>query len=695
MLDGQTFLKNLALVLSVAGVTTVIFDRLRLPVVLGYVLAGLIIGPHIPVPLVADLRIVQTLSELGVILLMFSIGLEFSLRKLVRIGKTAGLIMVIEVSLMLWLGYVVGRMFGWSFKEAIFTGAIVAISSTMIVAKSFSTEHRDQKLYDIVFGVLVFEDLAAVLLLAALTALSMGSLSTATLFRTAGRLGLFLLGLVVVGLMLVPRTIRLVARQKNKETLLCASVGFCFALALFAEWLGYSVALGAFIAGTLVAESGEASKIEHAVRPLRDIFGAVFFVSVGMLIDPKLLVHHIPAGLVLTALVIIGKLTGVSLGAFLTGHGIRTSIQAGMRLAQIGEFSFIIAGVGLQQQATGDFLYPLAVAVSAVTALGTPWLSRASLPVATYIDRRLPRPLQTLAALYGSWVENLRSEPGNRPSPSRRLIRLLLLDALLLVGIVIATSVSFEQLTLLLQAALTVPQKWARILVLVISALVALPFLLGILRISSRLGDALAARVIPPGRAGQADLGSAPRLALSLMLRLLIVLLVGVPLMAATQPFLPSVPGAVLLGILLLICAVALWHSATNLLGHVRSGTQAIIETLVEQSQSPSAKDSSTSLKGASPSHFDAEELKRLLPGFGSFTLVAVEAESPCIGRTLGQLNLRGLTGATVLAIKRGSEAISNPLASEMVQAGDILVLLGSDEAVARARRMLKSGAPE
>src|SRR6266550_2251939 len=402
MQDAHAFLTSLTVVLAVAAVTTVVFQRLRQPVVLGYIIAGLIVGPHVPIPLVADPNVVQTLSELGVILLMFSLGLEFSLRKLMAVGPTAGLTALLQSSLMVWLGFTIGRLFGWTTLESLFAGAVIAISSTTIIAKAFEEQGIRGKLRELVVGVLIVEDLIAVLLMAVLTAIASGSgLAAGPLAATIGRLAAFLVGLVGIGLLLVPRAIRAISRLHRRETTLVASIGICFTIALLAQAFGYSVALGAFLAGSLVAESGEEKQIERLVEPVRDIFGAVFFVSVGMLIDPALVARHWPAVVVLTAAVVIGKVVGVSLGAFLTGSGMRTSVQAGLSLAQIGEFSFIIAGLGLALHATREFLYPVAVAVSALTTLLTPWMIRASEPIAAWVDRKLPRPLQTFAALYG------------------------------------------------------------------------------------------------------------------------------------------------------------------------------------------------------------------------------------------------------------------------------------------------------
>src|SRR5271168_438307 len=398
------------MVLCVAAVTTIIFQKIRQPVVVGYLIAGMIVGPYLPIPLFADPDRIHTLSEFGVILLMFALGLEFSVRKLIRLGPTSGFICALQVGFMIWLGYMCGRAMGWTPLESIFTGAILSISSTTIVAKAYQETPVSDRLRDLVFGVLLAEDLTAVVELAILTALASGASVSASLMTvTIARLILFLVAFVGIGFIVVPPVVRFIVRIGRAETTLVAVVGICFAFALLAEHAGYSVALGAFLSGSLVAESGEVEQIEHLVAPLRDIFGAVFFVSVGMMIDPALIQQHWQALIVLTAAVIGGKIVGVTLASILSGVGTRTSIEAGMSLAQIGEFSFIIAGAGLRSGATRDFLYTLAVAVSAVTTFMTPYMIRGSIPVAEFVSARMPRQLKVLEALYDSWVERIRN----------------------------------------------------------------------------------------------------------------------------------------------------------------------------------------------------------------------------------------------------------------------------------------------
>ncbi|HEX5471293.1 MAG TPA: cation:proton antiporter, partial [Lacipirellulaceae bacterium] len=373
MHDAHAFLETLALVLCVAAVTTVLFQRLKQPVVLGYLLAGMLVGPRIPVPIAVESGTVEAMAELGVILLMFSLGIEFSLTKLLRIGAAAGFVAVVQCSFMLWLGYEVGQALGWSWLASLYAGAVIAISSTTIIVKAFEEQSVAGDFTHLVFGILIVEDLVAILLLTILSALSAGQeLGPLEIGRATGRLAAFLLLLLVIGLVTVPRLMRAVVRLDRAETTIVAAVGLAFGFALLAAALGYSVALGAFIAGALVAESGVEKSVEHLVAPVRDIFAAMFFVSVGMLIDPAQIFAHWPVVLLFLIAVIVGKIVSVAMGAFLMGRGVQSSVKTGMSLAQIGEFSFIIAGVGVATGAVSQLLYSTAVAVSGITTLLTP-----------------------------------------------------------------------------------------------------------------------------------------------------------------------------------------------------------------------------------------------------------------------------------------------------------------------------------
>jgi len=690
MHELHDFLKVIALVLTVAAVTTVVFQRLKQPVVLGYLIAGLIVGPHTPIPLVANAEVVRTLSEMGVILLMFALGLEFSLRKLVRVGPAASVTAVIESALMFGLGFALGQAFGWTRLESIFLGAIIAISSTTIIAKVFDEQGIRGRLRERVVGVLVVEDLIAVLLMATLTAVASGKgLSAGDLAVTVGKLGAFLIGLVVIGLFVIPRTIRYVARLKRAETTIVASMGICFGVAMLAAAFGYSVALGAFLAGSLVAESGEERRIEHLVQPLRDVFASIFFVSVGMLIDPVLVAEYWLPVLVISVVVIAGKLLGVGLGTFLTGADTRTSVQAGMSMGQFGEFSFIIAGLGVSLNATGDFLYPVAITVSAVTTLTTPWMIRAANPTANLLDRVLPRPLQTFAALYGSWIEKLRAPrlQGAPRSSIPRLIRLIVLDAALVVGVAVGASFARQPLAATLRDALGVQPKAAEYIHFILAGVVAAPFLFGLLRLTGRLGVLLAERALPPVAPGRLDLAAAPRRALTIALQLALLLVVGLPVVALTQPFLPKYFSGALWLMALVMLSIAFWRSASQLQGHVKAGAEAIVSALAGQSLSGDAAEKT-------PTDRNLELVHRTLPGLGDPVPVTIPAGSGAVGKTLAALNIRGVTGATVLVIKRGQDEVVLPTAQEALRAGDVLALAGSEDAVRAAQSLLEGQAP-
>ena len=685
MHDAQQFLSTLAMVLCVAAVTTVVFQRLRQPVVLGYILAGLIVGPNVPIPLLADSNIIRILSETGVILLMFSLGLEFSLRKLVQLGPSTILTAVIETSVMIWLGFTVGHAFGWTQMESVFAGVIIAISSTTIIAKAFEEQDIKGKIHEFAVGILIVEDLIAILLIAALTALSTGhDLTASTIAVSGGKLAFFLVVLVVVGLLIIPRLVRSIIRLQRAETTLVASIGICFAIALLARELGYSAALGAFIAGSLVAESGEKNNIDHLVKPVRDMFVAIFFVSVGMLIKPLNILDHWLEVAIFTLIVILGKVTGVTLGAFFTGNGIRTSVRTGMSLAQIGEFSFIIAALGISSKATGDFLYTIAVAVSALTTLITPWLIRAGDPAARLIDRKLPRPFQTFAALYGSWIESMRSTSQDRTTGMRvrRLAKLLLLDSVLLTVIVIGAAVTMDTTSRLVITWLGLSPMIAQTIIVFIVIGLSLPFMIGIIRIARGLGLTLATIALPEAAQGKVDLADAPRKAFLVMLQLTIILIVGLPLLALTQPFLPQWVAASTLGVLILFLGIMLWRNATNLQGHISAGAELIVEALARQTHRKSAISTQRSIM----------EIKQLLPGLGELVPISLDDKSFAVGKTLAQLNLRGLTGASVLAIVRGKENVVMPSAGELLRVGDILALVGTREAVNAANFLLRKG---
>lgn len=680
MSQAHEFLQTLAVVLCTAAVTTVLFQRLRQPVVLGYLLAGMLVGPYVPVPIAAQGNVIGNVAELGVTLLMFMLGVEFSLPKLLKVGPIIGFVGLVECSFMIWLGYSAGQAFGWSPLKSFFAGAMLASASTTIIVKAFNEEGIKADFTRIVFGVLLVDDLIAILLIVVLTALTKGEgLTTLELARTGGRLGLFLAVMLIGGLLVVPRLMRLVVSLNRTETTVVASVGLAFGFALLAVASGYSVALGAFLAGSLVAESGVERQVQRVVEPVRDIFAAIFFVSVGMLIDPLQAVANWPMVLVFVALVLVGRISGVTIGTFLTGQSIQTSLKVGMSMAQIGEFSFIIVGVGLASGATDQLLYTIAVAVSSITTLLTPWLIRAAEPTAAWVDTKLPRSLQTFAALYASWLEQLRARRADsQPGRFRRAIRWLIVDAVVVAAIVIGASVEMDRIMTLATSRLKLEPSTVRWLVIGGAAALSAPFWIGLARMARYLGFELATLAFPTATREQLDLAAAPRRLLVVTLQLAIVLAIGVPLIAVTQPFLPPFRGAAVLLFVLLLLALAFWRGATNFQGHTRAAAEALAQLLARQTRLARADH-----------HNVWPAASQILAGLGSPVPVEVQPGTVAEGKTLAEIELRGLTGATVLAIRRGDKSVLVPSGHERLQAGDILAVAGTHEAVESAKELL------
>ncbi len=699
MPDAHAFLTTFAVVLCTAAVTTVVFQRLKQPVILGYLLAGLLVGPHVPLlPVVADHHTTETLAELGVILLLFGIGLEFSLRRLMRIGGTAGITGVIAISLIFWLGNAAARILGWNATEALFAGAAMAVSSTTIIGKAFEDRGITGKLRDLVFGVLIVEDLFSILLLAALVPVAAGSAATSGELAWAMlRLFGLLTVTVIVGLLTIPRLMHWLIAQGSKETVLITSVGLAFGGALLADQVGYSVALGAFLAGSLIAESGEGEHVLELVLPVRDVFGAVFFVSVGMLIDPALVRENWIAVLVFTVVVVVGKVGAVSLGAFLAGSGTRVSIRAGMSMAQIGEFSFIIASVGAASAVVGGQLYPVMVAVSALTTLITPWLISASSGTAALVDRKMPGPIQTYMALYGTWLENLRAAPRQRTMGQRvrGKVRWLLIDAGLVVIIIVGAALLYPTIVPVLGSVPIIGQVPPVTTVIVLVMLLTVPFMVGMFQMAGGMAQILAHAALP--QSGRLDRAAAPRSALVVTFEIVILLVVGLPMLAITQPFLPPLRGGVLLVIILIVLSILVWRRLRNLDGHVRAGAEALLAAVGSSLPPVDFTDEMHGHggHGHSPSGGKADPIAgvtQMLPGMGTPVRIIIGASDHAAGQTLQELALRGRTGGTILGITRGGVAIPAPSKTERLEVGDILVLVGTAEAVEAAKILLEHG---
>lgn len=430
-------ISDLGLILSVAAVTTLVFKKIKQPLVLGYIIAGLLVGPHMPfTPTVIDDRSISVWSELGVVFLLFSLGLEFSFKKVIKVGGSAGITALTTVAFMCFAGWMVGQAMGWSTMDSLFLGGIISMSSTTIIARALDELGlKTQVFATIVVGVLVIEDVVAVLLMVLLSTVAVSQhFSGQAMLWELGKLGFFLILWFAVGIFLIPTLLRRSRKLMNDETLLITAMALCLIMVVMAANAGFSAALGAFIMGALLAGTVQAERIEHLVKPVKDLFGAIFFVSVGMMLDPDMLSEHWPVVLLISAVVVLGQSVSATVGSLLSGEPLPRSVRIGMSLSQIGEFSYIIATLGLTLKVTGDFLYPIVVGVSAVTTFTTPYMIKASGPFAEKLAKRLPKRWSHALERYGHQADQVKET-----SAWRSLLRSYLLNLVVFAVLCIAT----------------------------------------------------------------------------------------------------------------------------------------------------------------------------------------------------------------------------------------------------------------
>lgn len=435
---------DLALILGVAALITLVFKRLKQPLVLGYIIAGVLVSPNFKFfPTIVDIHNVQIWAEIGVIFLLFSLGLEFSFKKLMQVGGSASISASIEAIGMSLLGFGLGRMLGWSTIDSIFLGAALAISSTTIIIKAVEELGlKKKKFASLVFGILIVEDIIAIAMLVLLStfAASQQFLSIDTL-TTILKLVFFLILWFVGGIFFIPTLLKKAKNLMNDETLLIVSIAMCLLMVFLSAKAGFSPALGAFIMGSLLAETTKAETIEHLVKPVKDLFGAIFFVSVGMLINLQTMGEYALPIVLITAACIIGKILTTGLGALIAGNTLKVSLQTGMSLAQIGEFSFIIAALGTSLGVTGDFLYPTIIAVSGITTFTTPYLIKASNPFYEWIDRKMSEKWKRSLTRYSSETQTITAV-----SDWQKVLRSFIINVVLfsvILGAIIYLSVTY------------------------------------------------------------------------------------------------------------------------------------------------------------------------------------------------------------------------------------------------------------
>lgn len=389
----ENFISDLAIILISAGIVTLLFKRLKQPLVLGYIVAGFLAGPHMPyTPSVSDMTSIHTWADIGVIFLMFTLGLEFSFKKIVKMGVGPIIAACSVMFCMMSVGSMVGHFFGWGSMNSLFLGGMLAMSSTTIIYKAFDDLGlRQQKFASEVLSVLILEDILGILLMVVLSAVAVSrQFEGMALVGSLLQLGFFLILWFVVGVYVIPIFLRKAHRLMNRETLLVVSIGLCFLLVVVAQKAGYSSAFGAFMMGSILAETLEAEQIERVVSPVKDLFGAIFFVSVGMLVDPAVLATYWLPILVICLAIIAGQAVFGTTSFLLSGQPLRIAVQGGFSLAQIGEFAFILASLGTTLGVTSDFLYPVVVAVSIITTFFTPYMIRAARPTYQWLERIVP-----------------------------------------------------------------------------------------------------------------------------------------------------------------------------------------------------------------------------------------------------------------------------------------------------------------
>ena len=581
-----SFIQDLAVIMLVAGVVTILFHRFKQPVVLGYIVAGFIIGPHTPpFGLIHDEDTIKTLAELGVIFLMFCLGLEFSLRKLFKVGATAFIAAFLEIILMIWIGYEIGQWFDWNTMDSLFLGAILAISSTTIIVKALNDlKMKNQRFAQLIFGVLIVEDILGIGIIALLSSIAVsGTVSSGEVFSTVGKLSLFMIVALVIGILLVPRLLAYVAKFESNEMLLITVLGLCFGFCLLVVKLEYSMVLGAFLIGAIMAESRQLIKIERLIEPVRDMFSAIFFVAIGLMIDPQILLQYAWPIAVITVAVVLGKMLSCGLGAFIAGNDGRTSLRVGMGLSQIGEFSFIIAALGMTLQVTSDFLYPVAVAVSAITTLLTPYLIRGADPLSLKIAAVMPKRMSRVFGMYGEWLRSIQpqGEGAMLASMIRKIILQVGVNLALVIAIFFAGSFFAARIGGYLEGWISDP-SWQKALIWGGALLLSLPFLIAAYRKLKALSMLLAEMSVKPEMAGRHT--QRVRRVIAELIPILSLLVIFLLLAALSASILPTNKLLVLIAVVTAAVAAVLWRWFIRV--HTRMQV-ALLETLDNHKDTP------------------------------------------------------------------------------------------------------------
>ena len=630
---------DLALILGAAAAMTIIFKMLRQPVVLGYIIAGVLVGPYFNVfPTVVESEGIKTWAEIGVIFLLFGLGLEFSFKKLLKVGNVAVITSLMGVGMTFLIGYNVGVILGWEMMDSLFMGGILSIASTTIIFRAFEESGvKSQKFAGIVLGALIIEDLVAVVLMVILSTVSISrSFQGTEMIFSIIKLVFFLVLWFVSGIFFLPTLFKQLKKYLNDETLLVLSLALCFLMVVLSSEAGFSPALGAFIMGSILAETPKVEKIEHLVQSVKDLFGAIFFVSVGMLLDPNMLVEYALPIAISTVVLLVGKPIFATIGALLSGQPIKVAVQTGMSLSQIGEFSFIIATLGVTLKVTSDFLYPVAVAVSVITTFTTPYMIGFSGRVSDWVTLKMPEKWKNRLYKYSQGTQQV-----TEASDWKKLIRFYLINTIIFSVIIISIIVLADRFL----APYFEETTWKKLFIVSLTLLMIAPFLyaLAFRRGPSQTYASIWTRPLYRG----------PLLALIISRIALAIFFVGFVFAKYYSPL------AALLGVL----ASTLFFITQR---HRIKGFYGRIETRF--------------LLNLNERERSQKEKNYLAPWDSHLTTFTLDARSPIIGQPLSAMKLRETFGINIVIIERGDQTINIPRQDHILYPNDIISVIGTDE---------------
>ena len=665
MSEEANLVKDLALILISAGVFTIISRALKQPLILGYIVAGFLVGPHMGLfPTVSSTAEVKEWSDIGIIFLLFALGLEFSFKKLIKVGSSALITAMTQCVGMFILGFLVGEAIGWSNMESIFLGGMLSMSSTTIIIKAYDDlGYKDRPFVPLVFGALVFEDLIAVVLMVLLSTMAVSNkFAGGEMIMGLGKLVFFLILWFLVGIYMIPTLLKKAQKFLNDEILLLVSLGLCFVMVTLASLAGFSEALGAFVMGSILAETLESEHIMHLTKGIKDLFGAIFFVSVGMMVDPNVIAEHWGTILVLTITVMLGILFCSTSGAILAGQGLDNAVHAGFSLAQLGEFSFIIAGLGVSLGVMRDFIYPVIITVSVITTFTTPYMIKAGTPAYQYLIKKLPEQfLQKINSFSAQEKETSAAAQNEWKKLIKELALRVLLYGVILIAIDLGSHIFLDKF---LNSRLDSLTPFARNVISVVITLVVMsPFLVGI----AISGNDINRSSIKLIKTRQSNVWPVISLAL---LRILIAMGFVVSVIASHFNL------AFWTILLIIVSGVIFFFIGRRSISKFTIVEDRFMANLNEKEQQERKMTPVTSSVSDKMSRYNVKT-----------EMITISADSIYAGKMLRDLPFRHKSGVNIVKILRGSRSIMIPRGEEMIFPFDKLLAVGTREQLVEFRK--------